>query len=299
MVWKDIIREYRTYLKVERSLLSNSVEAYISDLFTFNIFVVEKLDNRDIEDIRYSDIALYINDMFQENLSARTQARRISSLKSLFKYLLLEGEIEHDPTALIEGPAIGRKLPEVLSTEEIDDLIEAIDLNKAEGIRNRAILETLFSCGLRASELVNLKLSDLFFDDEYIKVIGKGAKERLVPIGSKAIFEIENYRYQYRSTLNIKPKSENILFLNRRGGQLTRVMIFTIVRQLAEKIDLKKTISPHTFRHSFATQLVERGADLRAVQEMLGHESISTTEIYTHLSREYLKETVNRYHPRS
>jgi integrase/recombinase XerD len=232
-------------------------------------------------------------------MSARTQARIISGLKSFFKFLILDEKIDHDPTALLESPKVGRKLPEVLSVSEIDQLVAAIDLSKPEGQRNKAILETLYGCGLRVSELTNLKISELYFDQGFIKVTGKGDKERLVPIGRKAIKEINYYFEQNRNHIKIEKESENIVFLNRRGKKLTRVMIFTIIRQLAEKINLKRVISPHTFRHSFASHLIEGGADLRAVQEMLGHESILTTEIYTHIDREFLRDAIIRYHPRS
>jgi integrase/recombinase XerD len=212
---------------------------------------------------------------------------------------LIEEKINSDPTALLESPKIGRKLPDVLSTDEIDGLIDAIDVDKPEGQRNKAILETLYSCGLRVSELVNLKVSNLFFEQGYIKIEGKGDKERLVPISERAMLEIKKYLEGYRKTLKIVHGAEDILFLNRRGQKLSRVMIFTIIKNLAGKLNLNKKISPHTFRHSFATHLIDGGADLRAVQEMLGHESILTTEIYTHLDREYLKDTINQFHPRS
>ena len=220
-------------------------------------------------------------------------------LKHFFKYLLLEEIIEKNPTALLEAPKIGRKLPDTLTTEEIDVLVKAVDMNKAEGQRNRAILETLYSCGLRVSELIDLRVSNLHFRMGFIKIHGKGNKERLIPIGKKAKKEIKIYLKSYRGKLNIDKDSEDILFLNRRGRKLSRVMIFTIIKNLSKKVGLKKNVSPHTFRHSFASHLVEGGADLRAVQEMLGHESILTTEIYTHLDREYLKETIKNFHPRS
>jgi integrase/recombinase XerD len=233
-------------------------------------------------------------------MSERSQARIISGLKAFYKFLSIDEYIEENPTLLIEAPKLGRKLPVVLSVAEIDQLQAVIDLSSSEGHRNKAIIETLYSCGLRVSELIGLQISNLFFDQAYIKVIGKGNKERLVPISQKAIREIKYYVEGYRNHMsNIDKKSENILFLNRRGKQLTRVMIFTIVKRLAEKAEFSKSISPHTFRHSFATHLVEGGADLRVVQEMLGHESILTTEIYTHLDREFLKETIMMYHPRS
>jgi integrase/recombinase XerD len=232
-------------------------------------------------------------------MSAHSQARIISGIKSFYKYLLLENILNHNPTELIEAPKLGRKLPDTLSLEEINKIIEAIDLSTPEGQRNKAILETLYSCGLRVSELVNLKISNLYFNDEFIKVVGKGDKERLVPIGSVAIKQINIYKNEIRSNLAVKKEHEDVLFLNRRGSKLSRVMVFTIIKQLAFKIGLKKHISPHTFRHSFATHLIEGGADLRAVQEMLGHESITTTEIYTHLDRDYLRQAIIQFHPRS
>jgi integrase/recombinase XerD len=242
------------------------------------------------------DFIYWINEL---GLSARSQARIISGLKAFFKYLILEDSIDNDPSSLLESPRLGRKLPEVLSIDEIDQIIAAIDLSQPEGQRNKAIIETLYSCGLRVSELINLKISNLYFDDGFIRVVGKGDKERLVPIGQKAMKEIRYY-FQDRNLMNnIDKNSENIVFLNRRGKQLTRVMIFTIIKRLVEKAKIDKKVSPHTFRHSFATHLIDGGADLRAVQEMLGHESIITTEIYTHLDREYLRDAIIQYHPRS
>ena len=237
--------------------------------------------------------------MNEKGVSPRTQARTISGIKSFYKFLLIEEAVENDPTTLLESPKIGRKLPDVLTDEEINRLIDSVDLAKPEGLRNKAILETLYSCGLRVSELVNLRLSNLHFEQEFVKISGKGEKERLVPISKRAIDLIKKYMAGYRKKLKIDKSSENILFLNRRGAKLSRVMIFTIIKNLAEKIKLGKSISPHTFRHSFASALVQGGADLRAVQEMLGHESILTTEIYTHLDKEFLKETVNKFHPRA
>ena len=232
-------------------------------------------------------------------ISARSQARIISGIRNFFYFLLMENEIRDDPSELLELPKIGKKLPEVLELDEINELMAAIDLSKNEGHRNRAILETLYSCGLRVSELVNLKITNLYFDEGFIRVIGKGNKERLVPVSPSVRKEIDLYRDHIRVHQEIKSGHEDFVFLNRRGAQLTRVMIFTIIKDLAEKISLKKNISPHTFRHSFATHMVERGANLRAIQEMLGHESITTTEIYTHLSDEFLKDAIISYHPRN
>jgi len=299
MDWKTAIKEFKNYLKLERSLSGNSVMAYESDIQKFvNYLEIKKSSllpiQAGIND--FKDFIEWINSL---GLSARSQARIISGLKAFYKFLLMEDLIDTDPTKLLESPKLGRKLPEVLSIEEIDEVISAIDLSLPEGQRNKAIIETLYSCGLRVSELINLRITNLFFDEGFIKVVGKGSKERLVPIGQKAIREITLY-FQYRNLMpNIDKTSENIVFLNRRGKQLTRVMIFTIIKTLAEKAQIKKNISPHTFRHSFATHLIDGGADLRAVQEMLGHESILTTEIYTHIDREYLRDAIIQFHPRA
>jgi len=299
MDWNTAIKEFKNYLKLERSLSGNSVMAYESDIQKFVSYLEIKKSNllpiqAGIND--FKDFIEWINSL---GLSARSQARIISGLKAFYKFLLMEDLIDTDPTKLLESPKLGRKLPEVLSIEEIDEVISAIDLSLPEGQRNKAIIETLYSCGLRVSELINLRITNLFFDEGFIKVVGKGSKERLVPIGQKAIREITLY-FQYRNLMpNIDKTSENIVFLNRRGKQLTRVMIFTIIKTLAEKAQIKKNISPHTFRHSFATHLIDGGADLRAVQEMLGHESILTTEIYTHIDREYLRDAIIQFHPRA
>ena len=298
MIWKEAILEYKSYLKIERSLSANSIDAYIHDVKLFRQFV-EINNNISPLLVEYKNIKDFLEWVHKMGLSPRSQARIVSGIKSFYKYLLFEEKIEKDPAALIETPKIGRKLPTVLNVNEIDKLLSAIDLSKPEGQRNKAMLETLYSCGLRVTELIELKLTNMYFNQSFIKVIGKGNKERLVPISNKAIKEINLYLDNDRNKLNIAKDSENIVFLNRRGKKLTRVMIFTIIKNLAEIIGLKKNISPHTFRHSFATQLVEGGADLRAIQEMLGHESIITTEIYTHLDREYLRETIIQFHPRS
>jgi integrase/recombinase XerD len=299
MSWLSYTKDFRTYLKLEKSLSENSVSAYISDIEKLVKFIEIKGNSFEPSAITHVFLQQFIDYLNDLGLNPRSQARIISGLKAFFSFLLNEEKIETDPTELIESPKIGRRLPEVLSIEEIDQLIAAIDLSKPEGHRNKAIIETLYGCGLRVSELINLKLSNLYFQDEYIRVTGKGKKERLVPIGQKAIREIHYYLEKYRNHIKISRDSENILFLNRRGKKLTRVMIFTIVKNLAAKINLQKNVSPHTFRHSFATHLIDGGADLRAVQEMLGHESIITTEIYTHLDREYLRDTIIRFHPRS
>ncbi len=299
MNWKGYIADFKFYLKLEKSLSENSIEAYVSDINKLVNFCDINAGPEQPELVTHTYLVTFINYLNELELSPRSQARIISGLKSFFSFLLLDEKIESDPTELLESPKIGRKLPEVLSVDEIDRLLSAIDLSKQEGQRNKAIIETLYSCGLRVSELINLKISNLFFNEEYIRVTGKGKKERLVPISYRAIREIQYYYEKYRNHIKIARESENILFLNRRGKKLTRVMIFTIVKDLAYKTELKKSISPHTFRHSFATHLIDGGADLRAVQEMLGHESIITTEIYTHLDREYLRNTILRFHPRA
>ncbi len=295
MSWRIKLRDYKNYLKLEKGLSENTLESYGCDLEKLAQFYAdiapEKIDS---EQIQY-----YIYELAKLGLSARSQARTISSLKSFYKYMLLENELEVDPTSLLETPKIGRKLPDTLSIEDIDRLIEAIDLSTNEGERNQAILETLYGCGLRVSELVNLKLSDLFFDEGFIRVLGKGDKQRLVPISLYTIKRIEVYKNEVRVHQTPKTGEEDILFLNRRGNRLTRVMIFTIIKQLVDAIGLKKKISPHTFRHSFATHLLQNGADLRAIQQMLGHESITTTEIYTHVDQAHLRRTIEEYHPRA
>ena len=250
------------------------------------------------EDIKLQHLRDFLKWATELGMSRNTQARVISGIKAFYKFLILEQYIKEDPTQLLEAPKFGRKLPDTLSIVDIDNLIAAIDLSKPEGQRNKAILETLYSCGLRVSELVGLKISEMYTSDGFVKVTGKGSKERLVPIGGKALKEIAMY-FEDRVHLDVHPTARDIVFLNRRGKKLTRVMIFTIIKQLAEKINLKKSISPHTFRHSFATHLIEGGADLRAVQEMLGHASITTTEIYTHLDKHYLREAIIQFHPRS
>ena len=299
MKWETAINSFKDFLKLEKSLSINTIIAYETDLYKITDYLKEhKLDikpeNMNLNNFR--DLINWVNDI---GISSRSQARMISAIKAFYKYLLLEDCITTDPTALLEGPRLGRKLPVFLNIKEIDDLIAAIDLSTETGYRNKAILETLYSCGLRVTELVELRITNLYFDEGFIKVIGKGNKERLIPISKRAVSEINNYIVYYRQIINIDKNSANFLFLNRRGKKISRVMIFTIIKDLAKKINLKKNISPHTFRHSFATHLVEGGADLRAVQEMLGHESILTTEIYTHLDREYLRDTILQHHPRS
>lgn len=299
MKWEDSKKGFETFLRLEKSLSQNSIAAYINDINKLMAFLDENFKKLNPEKVRINHLRGFIEYINERGVSPRTQARTISGIKSFFKYLLMEGKINSDPTSLLESPKIGRKLPDVLTMEEIDLIIDGVDLSKPEGQRNKAMLETLYSCGLRVSELVNLKVTNLFFDQGFIKVEGKAEKERLVPVSSKAIEEITRYLQGYRKSLKVSADSENVLFLNRRGKKLSRVMIFTIIKNLAEKVGLSKKISPHTFRHSFATHLISGGADLRAVQEMLGHESILTTEIYTHLDRDYLKNTITHFHPRA
>ncbi len=299
MNWKIYIQGFKSFLALEKSLSVNSIDAYLHDvekLVQFLEYKNYKLSPKEIELSHLQEFLKWINEL---GMSAHSQARIISGIKGFYKYLLLENILNTDSTTLLEAPKLGRKLPDTLSLEEINAIIDAIDLSSPEGQRNKAMLETIYSCGLRVSELVNLKISHLYFNDEFIKVTGKGDKERLVPIGSVAIKQINIYKDQVRCHMPIKKDHEDYLFLNRRGARLTRVMVFTIIKQLAFKIGLKKHISPHTFRHSFATHLIEGGADLRAVQEMLGHESITTTEIYTHLDRDYLRQAIIQFHPRS
>ena len=295
--WNRYIKDFVSYMKIEKGLAENSIFAYQKDvdkLFQYALSI-----QKNAEDITYNDLKHFIATLYDIGLSARSQARIISGVKQFYGFLLLENVIQDDPSELLEQPKIGLKLPEVLTIEEIDALIAAVDLTKTEGHRNRAILETLYSCGMRVSELVNLRFSDLYFDEGFVRVIGKGNKERLVPVSPQVQKEIQIYNDHIRRHQEIKKGNENIVFLNRRGAKLTRVMIFTIIKQLAEAIDLKKNISPHTFRHSFATHLIEGGANLRAIQEMLGHESITTTEIYTHLDQRFLRDAILSYHPRN
>jgi len=297
MSWKQSIKEFKSYLRIERSLSDNTIDSYLRDVQKLANFSEEK-DLTELQ-ITKAEVKEFIAEINKEGISARSQSRIISGIKAFYKYLILEDYLKVNPTELIESPKIGMKLPDTLSIEEIDSLISAIDLSHPQGERNRAILEVLYSCGLRVSELTNLKLSNIRFKEGYVKVVGKGNKERFAPIGSSAIKFLNIYLNEIRNHQDIKKGSEDIVFLNRRGNKLTRVMIFTIIKQLAEKIGMKKKISPHTFRHSFATHLIEGGADLRAIQEMLGHESITTTEIYTHLDREYLREAIMQFHPRA
>jgi integrase/recombinase XerD len=299
MSWKNYINGFRSYLMLERSLSENSVEAYIRDVNKLVDYLSINGIKKSPKELTSKDISTFIQWIVKFGISANSQARLLSGIKAFYKYLILEEIIYKDPTLLIEGPKKGLKLPETLSTEEIDDLIKSIDLSHPQGQRNKAIIETLYGCGLRVSELINLKITNWYRKDGFIKVVGKGNKERLVPIGKVTEGILKIYVDQIRVHQKINKGCEDFVFLNRRGNQLSRVMIFTIIKNLAEKTGLKKTISPHTFRHSFATELIKRGANLRAVQEMLGHESISTTQIYTHIDREFLRESIITHHPRS
>lgn len=299
-MWEHEIIEYRNYLKLERSLSENSISAYINDIRKLTSFLV----SLDKKKLKYSDIDSNLINQFIEYLyklgvSPHTQSRIISGIKSFFGYLILEEKISINPTELVESPKLNKKLPDTLNVDDIDKMFLSIEMNSYEGTRNRAILETLYSCGLRVSELTNITFQNLFLDIGFIKVIGKGSKERLVPIGNQAIKYINLYNENYRKNMSVKQGNEGYLFLNRRGSKISRNMIFIIVKNISINLNFKKNVSPHTFRHSFATHMIEGGADLRAVQEMLGHESITTTEIYTHLNKEYLREVVNKFHPRS
>ena len=297
MKWSQALKDYQLYLKIERGLSANSISSYALYVKKLISFLEEKEINDSPIAISKDIIKEFVYTISKE-VNARSQSRIISGLRSFFDYLIFEGYRKDNPLDLIESPKIGRKLPDFLSTQEIDSIIGAIDLSTSEGERNRAMLETLYGCGLRVSELTNLKLSDLYFDEGFIKVTGKGDKQRLVPIVGATQKYINLYVKEIRNHLNIQPGFEDTVFLNRRGKKLTRAMIFTIIRQLCEKIGLKRPISPHTFRHSFATHLLENGADLRSIQLMLGHESITTTEIYVHADRSHLNKVINSYHPR-
>ncbi len=299
MNWASLHKGFKTYLKLERSLSANSISAYLQDISKLEEFFKEQGLEKAVRDIQIDDLKSFLKWVNLKGMSPHTQARTLSGLKAFFNYLLLEDLIQTDPSALLQSPKLSRKLPDTLSLPEINSLIDAIDLSKPEGMRNKAMLEMLYGCGLRVSELVTLKISNLFLDIDLIKIIGKGNKERLVPIGGEAVKYLKIWLQELRVHVAIKPGKEDFVFLNRRGSPLSRVMVFLIIKDLATQIGLKKKISPHTFRHSFATHLIEGGADLRAVQEMLGHESITTTEIYTHLDRDYLRSTILQYHPRS
>ena len=292
----QFINKYNTWLRLEKGLSANTIEAYADDLKKLSQFVEN--EGLDLIQIRYADLQLFIAQLIDLGISPRSQARIISGIKSFYHFLLLEDYLRTDPTALLESPKIGMKLPEVLSVNEINRMLGSIDLSLPAGQRNRAMLEVLYSCGLRVSELIHLKYADIYFDEEFIRVEGKGRKQRLVPISQIAIHEIRNYLY-IRRQITTQKGCEDILFLNQRGTGLSRVMVFYIIKQHVELAGIKKTISPHTFRHSFATHLLEGGANLRAIQLMLGHEKITTTELYTHIDREYLRKEILTHHPRN
>jgi integrase/recombinase XerD len=298
MSWQISTKGFVNFLRLEKSLSANSIQAYVMDVDKLRQYSETTTPTLQPTQVKAEHIREFLKWLHTFGLAATTQARIISGLKGFFNYLLLEKEITIDPMEFIDTPRLGRKLPDVLSVDEIDALLNAIDLSKTESTRNRAMLETLYSCGLRVSELTELRISCLHFNDGFVRVIGKGNKERLVPIGNIAIKWIDMYKEQLRNHQTIKPGQEDFLFLNRRGAKLTRMMVFTIIKDLMHKADIHKLISPHTFRHSFATHLVEAGADLRSVQEMLGHSSITTTEIYTHLDRQRLREEILSFHPR-
>ncbi len=298
MIWENQIKKYKNFLRLEKGLSENSIIAYIHNVYQLQNYIVE---TRKIQTpphlLQYKHLQDFVMELAQTGISVATQSRAISAIRSFYKFLVLSDIIQNSPANLLEVPRLTRKIPEVLSVDEIDKIINSIDLSQPQGQRNKAIIETLYSCGLRVSELINLKISNLFIDEGFIKVVGKGNKQRLVPISSKAIENIILYMNDYRNMLNIAVGFEDFVFLNRRGKALTRNMIFIIVKESVKIAGIEKTVSPHTFRHSFATHLVEGGANLRAVQEMLGHESILTTEIYTHIDQSYLRETIFNFHP--
>ena len=296
-MWDAYKKGFRAYLQLEKSLSDNSVEAYLRDIDKFTQYLQDVSSLKNPGNISLDDLQHFVKWVAELGMTASSQARIISGIKSFYKYCLLEKISETDPTTLLEAPKLKRALPDILSFEEIETILSQIDMSKPEGGRNKAILETMYSCGLRVSEVVNLKISQLYLDVGFIRVIGKGDKERLVPVGRSAVKYITIYKDKIRVHATPQQGNEDTLFLNKRGSKLSRVMIFLIIKGLTEKAGIKKTVSPHTFRHSFATHLVEGGADLRAVQEMLGHESITTTEIYTHLDREFLRKTLEQYHP--
>ncbi len=292
---EQYLQRFYQYIRIEKSLSPRTVEAYMRDIRKFDDFLGGR---KELDKVELVDLQEFLTTLYDEKIQARSQARIISGIKAFYHFLVFENSIDEDPTELLDSPKIGRKLPSVLSIPEIESILDCIDLSKPEGHRNKAIIEVLYGCGLRVSELTELRLSWLHFTDGFVRIIGKGNKERLVPIGQTAQKAVMLYVEGEREKLKIKKGCEDIVFLNRRGSKLTRAMIFHIIKELAHKAGITKTISPHTFRHSFATHLIDGGADLRAVQEMLGHESIITTEIYTHLDRNYIKENIAKYHPR-
>ena len=299
MSWKNNINGFRSYLMLERNLSENSIESYVRDVNKL-VYFLELNDNKvSVKKINTTDLTAFIRWVAEIGMSASSQSRIISGIKAFFRYLILENIISNNPSSLIEGPKKGLKIPETLSIEEIDQIINAIDLSHPQGQRNKAIIETLYGCGLRVSELINLKMSNWYKKDGFIKVIGKGDKERLIPIGNITAKVLNIYVNEVRCHLTIQKGQEDYIFLSKRGKYLSRISIYNIVKELAEKAQIKKNISPHTFRHSFATELIERGANLRAVQEMLGHESITTTQLYTHINKEFLRQSIISHHPRS
>lgn len=298
--WRPYINGFKAYLLLERSLSENTIDAYLRDVGKLAEFLALAEYDLSPEKLTVDHLSKFLHSLNDLGLGARSQARLLSAIKTFYKYLLMEDMIQIDPTSLLEGPRLPRKIPEVLAYEEIQNMIAAIDLSEAHGVRNRAMLETLYACGLRVSELTDLRMSNLYLDIGFVKVLGKGNKERIVPIGEEAVKHIGLYiEGVRRRMMNIDPEHSNFLFLSRRGRQLSRVMVFMIVKECAKLAGIEKNVSPHTFRHSFATHLIEGGADLKAVQDMLGHESILTTEIYTHLDNDYLRETILSYHPRN
>ncbi len=298
MDWHTLINGFKAYITLEKGFSPNSLDAYIRDVNGLRAFIEKKRPDISADEVTSEDISSFISYLFEMGLHVRTQARVLSGIKAFYKYLAIENIVKQSPAGLLESPKLNRKIPDVLSVSEIQHILDAIDLSEPQGQRNRAIIEVLYACGLRVTELVELKMSNLFFEIGFIRVIGKNNKERLVPIGMEAIKYLELYFSGIRDRMmNIKDENKNFVFLNRNGKKLTRVMVFYIIKNLAKKAGIEKTVSPHTFRHSFATHLVEGGADLRAVQDMLGHESITTTEIYTHLDTDYLRDVVLRFHP--
>lgn len=299
MTWDNAIETYKTYLILEKSLSENSVEAYLNDIHKLAKYCADYHKVNTPDAVTYELLKNYLLYVGEIGVTNRTQARCISSIRSFFKFLVFDGKLTNNPTKLLEAPKIGRKLPDILSVEEIDAMLNAVEMYKPEGQRNKAIIEMLYSCGLRVSELISIKLSNINFRTSVVKIEGKGNKERMIPLSKNAKVEVKQYLKVYRDYLDIEKGYEDVLFLNKRGTALSRVMVFNIIKHLATRAGIKKNVSPHTFRHSFASHLVSGGADLRAVQDMLGHESILTTEIYTHLDDHYLKDTVNKFHPRS
>lgn len=299
MTWDNAIENYKTYLILEKSLSANSVEAYLNDINKLAKFCADSHKVKQPDGVTYEILKNYLVFVNEVGVTNRTQARCISSIRSFFKFLVFDGKLENNPTKLLEAPKIGRKLPNILTVEEIDSMLNAVEMYKPEGQRNKAIIEMLYSCGLRVSELISIKLSNINFRMGVIKIEGKGNKERIIPLSKNAKAEIKQYMKVYRDYLDISKDCEDVLFLNKRGSSLSRVMVFNIIKHLADRAGIRKNVSPHTFRHSFASHLVSGGADLRAVQDMLGHESILTTEIYTHLDDHYLRDTINKFHPRS